>query len=163
MWRKVASSSSSTQVRHKMLRNPNGPYASLRRFNHSNSTSTCLVLPKLSEIIMDKVWVEFITIWTILTHMTFCPTSVANSVFKLDKGALVVLLMLLRSSRPLHLPYFRHHPWIFILLALVGVRLGFLGPNRSDRSDRPGQTWPHFVKWGMLQWGDPFLCIWSTL
>ena len=72
--------------------------------------------------------------------MTFCPISVANSVFKLNKGSLVVLIMLLRSSRPLHLPYFRHHPWIFILLGFVGMRLGFWAP--TGLTDLGWPVWP---------------------
>jgi len=130
----------SIQVRHKMLRNPNGPYASLRKVNHSNSTSTSFVFPKLSKIIMNKVWVGWFTFGTILTQVSLFSTSVASVMFGFAWLRIILDI--------LHLLYFGLHQWVRILIALVGVRLGTLGTNRSDRL---GQIPPHSAEWGMLQ------------
>ena len=116
----------SIQVRHKMLRNPNGPYASLRKVNHSNSTSTSFVFPKLSKIIMNKVWVGWFTFGTILTQMSLSSTCVASVMFGFAWLRIILDI--------LHLPHFGLHPWVRILISVVGVRLGTLGTNRPDRS-----------------------------
>jgi len=122
----------SIQVRHKMLRNPNGPYASLRKVNYSNSTSTSFVFPKPSKIIMNKVWVGWFTFGTILTQMSLFSTCVASAMFGFAWLRIILHI--------LHLLHFGLHPWVTILIAFVGVRLGFLGPNRSDRSRVTGLT-----------------------
>jgi len=122
----------SIQVRHKTLRNSNGPYASLRRVNHSNSTRTSFVFPKLSKIIMNKVWVGWFTFGTILTQMSLSSTCVASVMFGFA-GLRIILDIL-------HLPHFGLHPWVRILIALVGVWLGTLGTNRSDQSRVTGLT-----------------------
>ena len=122
----------SIQVRHKMLRNPNGPYASLRKVNHSNSTGTSFVFPKLSKIIMNKVWVGWFTFGTILTQMSLFSTCVASAMFGFSWLRIILDI--------LHLPHFGLHPWVRILIALVGVRLGTLGTNRSDWSWLTGLT-----------------------
>ena len=54
-----------------------------------------LVLPKLSNIILNKFCVKQITVSAILAHMTFYSTSVANSVLNLDEGAIDLILVLL--------------------------------------------------------------------
>jgi hypothetical protein len=71
----------SYKVSHKMLRNPNRPCTNLRWTNHPHSTSVNLAIPKLMKLIMDKVWLRCVTIWTILAQVTLFTTSVANVAF----------------------------------------------------------------------------------
>ena len=127
----------SIQVRHKMLRNPNGPYASLRKVNYSNSTSTSFVFPKPSKIIMNKIWVGWFTFGTILTQMSLFSTCVASAVFGFDWLRIILDI--------LHLLHFGLHPCARILISLVGVRLGTLGTNRPDRSRVTGLVRSHLI------------------
>ena len=119
----------SVQVSHKMLRNLNGPYASSRRFNHSNSTSICLVFPNLSEIVMDNVWVRWVTFGTILTQVSLSSTCVASAMFCFSWLRIIL--------ETLHLLHFKLRFWIWLFFALVGVRLGILCTNRSNRLGLP--------------------------
>ena len=82
-------------ISHNWLGNPNSSYASIRWVNHLSSISTHFVPPKSSKVILNKFWVKYFTIWTIHAHMTLCPTCIANSMFKLDKGALDLNIWLL--------------------------------------------------------------------
>ena len=117
-------------VSHNRLGNPNCPYASIRWLDHLSSISTHLVLPKLSNVILNSFWVRQITIWAILAHMTFYSTSVANSVLNLDEGALDLILVLLSITNLLE--------W---KSGLCGILDGSCSSSGLDRSDRFGQTW----------------------
>ena len=64
--------------------------------------------------------------------MTFCPTSVANSVFKLDKGALNLILVLLSITNLLE--------WKSGLCGLLDGSCSSSGLDRSDRSEVTGLT-----------------------
>jgi len=126
-------------ISYNRLGNPNSSYASIRWLNYFSSISTYFVPSKSSKVILNKFRVEYFTIWAILTHMTFCPTCIANSMFELDKGALYLYFGLLGISSP---------------FVCMGASCGLLERSSSctglDRSDRYGTTGltglvrPHF-------------------
>ena len=64
--------------------------------------------------------------------MTFCSTSIANSVLKLDKGALDLLLVLLSINLLLE--------WKSGLYGLLNKSCSTTGLDRSDRSSVTGLT-----------------------
>jgi hypothetical protein len=85
----------SYKISHKVLRNPNSPYASLRSTNHSYSTRCIFGFPKSIQFIMDKVGFMRVTIWTILAHVTLFTTSVANAIFVLSRACISMLFLYL--------------------------------------------------------------------
>ena len=112
----------SYKVSHKVLRDPNGTHASLRWTNHSHSISSISVLPKLMEIIMDKVGLKNVTVWTILAHVTLLTTSVANLTLVLTWMCICLFLI---ASEPC--------PWIMSFLYLAVMKWDCSGQHRSDR------------------------------
>jgi hypothetical protein len=70
-------------VSHKVLRDPNGSHAIMRWYNLPYSTSSILIIHKLMEIIMDKVWFRNVTIWTIFAHVSLLTAFIANAAFVL--------------------------------------------------------------------------------
>ena len=64
--------------------------------------------------------------------MTFYSTSVTNSVLKLDEGAFDLILVLLSITNLLE--------WKSGLCGLLDGSCSSSGLDRSDRSDRSGQT-----------------------
>ena len=137
-------------VSHNGLGDPNSPYANIWWINHLSSISIHLVLPKLSKIILNKFWVRQVTVRAILAHMTFCSTSVANSVFKLDEGALDLFLVLLSINGLLE--------WKSGLCGLLDKSSCSTGLDRSDRSGVTGLTgreWPVWLVWSDMDcWGQ---------
>ena len=116
-------------VSHNRLGDPNSSYANIGWFDHLSSMSIHLVLPKLSNIILNKFCVKQITVSAILAHMPFCSTSVANSVLKLDEGALDFIIILLSITSLLE--------W---KSGLCGLLDGSCSSSALDRSDRSGVT-----------------------
>ena len=70
--------------------------------------------------------------------MTFCSTSVANSVFKLDEGALDLILVLLNINLLLE--------WESELCGLLDGSCSTTGLDRSDRSGVTGLVRPELLR-----------------
>ena len=136
-------------VSHNRLGDPNSSYANIGWFDHLSSMSIHLVLPKLSNIILNKFCVKQITVSAILAHMPFCLTSVANSVLKLDEGALDFIIILMSITSLLE--------W---KSGLCGLLDGSCSSSGLDRSDRSGQTWTAEDISGSYA---PFSCNQSTI
>ena len=129
-------------VSHNRLGDPNSSYANIGWFDHLSSMSIHLVLPKLSNIILNKFCVKQITVSAILAHMPFCSTSVANSVLKLDEGALDFIIILLSITSLLE--------WKSGLCGLLDGSCSSSGLDRSDRSGVTGLT-------GLNCWGQQWV------
>src|SRR6185312_15732799 len=97
-----------------------------------------LVLPKLSNIILNKFCVKQITVSAILAHMPFCSTSVANSVLKLDEGALDFIIILLSITSLLE--------WKSGLCGLLDGSCSSSGLDLFDRSGVTGLVRPELLR-----------------
>jgi hypothetical protein len=73
---------------------------------------------------MDKIWFGQVTLTTILNEMSLFMACVASAMF--DSSGLFIVL------ETLYLLHALLYYWFWLLLALLGVRLDFLGTNRSD-------------------------------
>jgi hypothetical protein len=112
-------------VSHKVLRNPNSSHATMRWTNLSQSTSSILIIPKLMEIIMDKIWFRNVTIWTIVAHVTLLTAFIANASFVLVGHTIPYNFFSMLASEPCS--------WRRGLPCLICLKWGCPGQHRSDR------------------------------
>ena len=125
-------------ISHNRLGDTNSPYTNIGSLDHLSSISTHLVLPKFGKVILNKFWVRQITVWAILAHMTFCSTSVANTIFDLNKCAFDLLLVLLIITRLFE--------WKSGLCRLLDGSSSNSGLDWSDRSGVTGLVRPELLR-----------------
>jgi hypothetical protein len=137
----------SYRVSHKVLRDPNGSHAIMRWTNLPHSTSSILVIPKLMEIIMDKVWFRSVTIGTIFAHVTLLTAFIENAAFVLVGHIIPYNFFSLLASESCS--------WRRGLPCLVCLRWASPGRHRSDRWHAP--VWPVTVS------ATAHYCVWARV
>jgi len=80
----------SMKVSQQRFGDPNGFWASSWWTHHPTSTKTIWRSPIAQRYIVDQVWLRRVTVWTILTKMSFFSTCIAN--FVLDVAWWIVLI-----------------------------------------------------------------------